>query len=70
MNYRQISGYARLKAVYDKLNIDYKQTIDCLIIYPNQTMETPEYIDFNQIESLPSYVQFYKLGVRLKEIIT
>ena len=69
-DYRQISGYARLKAVYDKLNINYKQTIDCLIIYPNQTMETPEYIDFNQIESLPSYVQFYKLGVRLKEIIT
>lgn len=67
-DYRQISGYARLKSIYDKLGIDYSKTIDCLIIYPNQTEDCLEKIDLAQKESLPNYVHFYKLGVRLREI--
>lgn len=67
-DYRQISGYARLKSVYEKLETDYRQNIDCLIIYPNQTGEHLEKIDLAQKESLPNYVRFYKLGVQLREI--
>ena len=67
-DYRQLSGYARLKSVYNKLNIDYNQTIDCMIIYPSQVAECPDYIDLNQKVRLESYVKFYKLGLKLQEL--
>lgn len=66
-DYRQVSAYARLKSVYEKFKIDHGQTIDCLIIYPNQT-DSPYDINFDLKESLSSYVRFYKLGIRLREI--
>ena len=65
---RQVSGYARLKSVYDKLCIcDYNRNIDCLIIYSNQELTLPEGIDLIQKESVQRYVNFYKLGIRLPE---
>lgn len=64
---RQVSAYARLKSIYEKFKIDHGQTIDCLIIYPNQT-DSPYDINFDLKESLSSYVCFYKLGIRLREI--
>jgi 5-methylcytosine-specific restriction enzyme subunit McrC len=70
-DYRQISGYARLKSVYDKLKI-YDESnivqlaIDCLIIYPEQK-NSSEKIELNKKVDLDSYVQFYKLGVKLPE---
>lgn len=66
-DYRQVSAYARLKSVYEKFRIDHGQTIDCLIIYPNQT-ESRYDINLDLKESLSSYVRFYKLGIRLREI--
>jgi 5-methylcytosine-specific restriction enzyme subunit McrC len=36
-NIRQLSGYARMKPVYDKLGKNYNENIDCLIIYPDQS---------------------------------
>ena len=33
---RQVSGYARLQKVYEKLDLERGNVIDCLIIYPDQ----------------------------------
>jgi len=67
-DYRQLSGYARLKSVYKTLNIDFNQTIDCMIIYPNQATECSEEIDLSQKIRLENYVKFYKLGIKLQEL--
>lgn len=64
---RQVSGYARLKSIYEELNIDdFNSVIDCLIIYSNQLDDN----DVLSVEDLktdknPHYVKFYKKGVKL-----
>ncbi len=65
---RQVSGYARLKKVYDKLSKKNHEAIDCLIIYPKQEplLENEEQvIDLNQKELIDGYVGVYKYGVKL-----
>ena len=66
---RQVSGYARLKSVYDELKIPYNEIIDCLIIYPNQDgIETIEDNDVLKKDVINNYVNMYKLGVKLPVI--
>lgn len=69
---RQVSGYARMKSVYDFLNIkDHNTTIDCLIIYSNQNaLEEP--IDKESLYEHPekNYVNVYKKGIALPSMVT
>jgi 5-methylcytosine-specific restriction enzyme subunit McrC len=68
---RQISGYARLKSVYQKLNKDENEVVDCLIIYPDQEKG---FINLKGVElkdkgrEIDQFVQFYKLPVKLPVI--
>ena len=65
---RQVSGYARLKKVYETLygDKDYNKLIDCLIIYPDQETGL-EKITGNDLKQnpIPDYMNIYKLGVVL-----
>lgn len=70
---RQVSGYARLRHVYDKLgktpgeNAPYP-LIDCLIIYPEEEPlpeGKKESIDLNEKELIKDYVSTFKYGVKL-----
>ncbi len=62
----QVSGYARLFDVYNKLQIDSNKLIDCLIIYPDQENG---YDNFSNIdlkkETIENYKEIYKIGVKL-----
>lgn len=63
---RQLSGYARLNDVYDYLEIEKDQAIDCLIIYSNQNAGRVDFknVDFKQkVEQ--AYNRFYKIGIEL-----
>jgi len=63
---RQVSGYARLKSVYEKLGKKHHELIDCLVIHPDQEkgIETLKNIDLKQ-ELIDGYVSIYQLGVKL-----
>jgi 5-methylcytosine-specific restriction endonuclease McrBC regulatory subunit McrC len=72
---RQVSGYARLNAVREKLKVEDDSNINCLIIYP--TLEKHE-TDFNldkivegfnnDNNRIMAYHKVYKLGVTLPTI--
>ncbi|EIA08681.1 5-methylcytosine restriction system specificity protein McrC [Flavobacterium frigoris] len=64
-NIRQLSAYARDKKVFSKLDIDEKEIIDCLIIYPlnDQSSILDLKIDFECFEEVGSFVGFKKIGV-------
>lgn len=63
---RQISGYARMEKIYNKLNIDYTKVIDCLIIYSHQNSESRFSLEqFENLRKEKGYVGLYKLGIRL-----
>ncbi|WP_189394885.1 5-methylcytosine restriction system specificity protein McrC [Mesonia mobilis] len=68
---RQVSGYARLKKVYDVLYNDkeYNKLIDCLIIYPDQKTGLKK-ITGNDLKQnlIPDYMNIYKLGVVLPTV--
>jgi 5-methylcytosine-specific restriction enzyme subunit McrC len=63
---RQVSGYARLNRVYEKLNMPCKEVIDCLIIYPNQVDGNTDlnniYLKNSKIEN---YNSMYKVSIKL-----
>ena len=65
---RQVSGYARLKKVYETLNIMDKRLIDCLIIYPDQIdgFETLP-LDLTEAE-IDEYFGMYKVGIKLPTV--
>jgi 5-methylcytosine-specific restriction enzyme subunit McrC len=76
---RQVSGYARIKKVYDELGIaDYDRNIKCLIIYSHQngvksfeetSFTTKEkYTDEKSMIEEKGYVNFFKLGIKLPEL--
>jgi 5-methylcytosine-specific restriction enzyme subunit McrC len=76
---RQVSGYARIKKVYDELGIaDYDKNIKCLIIYPRQDgaksfNETSFSLkeggmEEKNMEEEKGYVNLFKIGIRLPEI--
>lgn len=63
---RQISGYARLKEVSDKLGVKENEQIDCLIIYPHQKEGSSTLEDLNlKAKPIKQYNQIYKLAVKL-----
>ena len=69
---RQVSGYARLKKVYDTLygDKDYNKLIDCLIIYPDQETGLEEITASNlKHVPIPDYINIFKVGVRLPVVV-
>jgi 5-methylcytosine-specific restriction enzyme subunit McrC len=67
---RQVSAYARMKGVYERLEMDaFNQVIDCLIIYSDQHASITE-LDRNYLKenSVSSYVSFYKTAISLPEL--
>ncbi len=67
---RQICGYARLKSVYNALDIreeERNKVIDCLIIYSNQNASDLELNFDSKIED-DKYQNLFKIGIKLPEI--
>jgi 5-methylcytosine-specific restriction enzyme subunit McrC len=66
---RQVSGYARLNRVYEKLNKPINEVIDCLIIYPNQDIGNIE-IKTTDLRSskIENYNSMYKVSIKLPTI--
>jgi 5-methylcytosine-specific restriction enzyme subunit McrC len=63
---RQISGYARLKKVYEFLEIEKDRVNDCLVIYSNQGANRKDFKNSNfEFEEDKNYVNFYKIGIEL-----
>ena len=64
-NIRQLSAYARDKKVFSKLDIDEKEIIDCLIIYPlkDQSSILDFKIDLERFKEVDTFVGFKKIGV-------
>nr|WP_314497953.1 restriction endonuclease [uncultured Chryseobacterium sp.] len=65
---RQVAGYARLKKVREKLNIDDDRNVDCLIIYPDMENGLDEFSLENIIqdrEEIRAYYNVFKIGVKL-----
>jgi len=65
---RQVSGYARLSKVYETLDIQYPQSIKCLIIYPDieNGKEIASRDSLNEvIQPVKEYQGFYKLGIKI-----
>ncbi|MGP1479430.1 MAG: 5-methylcytosine restriction system specificity protein McrC [Capnocytophaga sp.] len=60
---RQVSGYARLEKVYQKLGLDgSNELIDCLIIYPSLDEDT----NFNlKDKKIAGYRNIYKQGISI-----
>jgi 5-methylcytosine-specific restriction enzyme subunit McrC len=75
---RQVSGYARLKKVYEVLNIDacvslkghpVYPLVDCLIVYPNQEDGEVNLLDKNlKDDRFDEYLNVFKIGVKLPQI--
>lgn len=61
---RQVSGYARLKTIRKRLNVQDKSIISCLIVYPaiNGKDKIPDCKDW---EEEGHYEDVYKIGIRL-----
>ena len=73
---RQISGYARMKKVYDEVKYEHDIVLNCLVIYSHQDCNknlTKEHFkisseaETNRLRPEKGYVKFYKLGVGLPE---
>ncbi|MGM5630918.1 restriction endonuclease [Apibacter raozihei] len=62
---RQISGYARLKSIYENLKVDKNKLIDCLVIY-SDTSDIYE-LKKEKLISIEdkNYQNFYKIGIGL-----
>lgn len=66
---RQVSGYARLQSVYKSFDKKYPESIDCLIIHPDQENGITDFKGKDLREkSIPSYYGIYKIGVKLPVI--
>ena len=63
---RQVSGYARLKKVFDILDIKEDKLIDCLIIYPDvESGLDLESFDLDKKQEIGGYRNVYKIGIKL-----
>lgn len=68
-NARQVSGYARLNKIHQFLEKEYPESIDCLIIYPDQKDGYTDLEDVNLKElNTINYQGIWKVGVRLPTI--
>ncbi|MBW3518063.1 McrC family protein [Flavobacterium sp. NKUCC04_CG] len=70
---RQVSGYARMKSIYNELEMEdkYNEVIDCLIIYSDQKSKRKDFVKDN-FEYVPeyNYVKFFKIGIELPIVKT
>ena len=65
---RQVSGYARLADVYEKLGLkDSNELIDCLIIYPSLEQNTD--LNIEDKKEIAEYRNIYKLSISIPLII-
>ena len=64
---RQVSGYARLEAVYNEFKIEENKLIDCLIIYPS--LEENKELNFKKLETIKGYAKIYKQSLSIPLII-
>jgi len=62
---RQISGYARLKDIRNKFEIDDNVVPECLIVYPDLEKEVHGRIDLTQKVECKNYLNINKLGIGL-----
>lgn len=60
---RQVSGYARLEAVYNEFKIEENKLIDCLIIYPS--LEENKSLNIENKKKISKYRNIYKLSVSI-----
>ena len=61
---RQVSGYARLTDIYEKLGLkDSNELIDCLIIYPS--LEENKELNFKKLDTIKRYVRIYKQSISI-----
>ena len=61
---RQVSGYARLTKVYEKLGLkDSNELIDCLIIYPS--LEENKELNFKKLDTIKGYAKIYKQSISI-----
>jgi 5-methylcytosine-specific restriction enzyme subunit McrC len=65
---RQVSGYARLKNVYTYLEKNYPESIECLIVYPDQNNGNDDLmiVELNSRQyEIPQYHGVFKVGIKL-----
>ena len=60
---RQVSAYARLKAVYNEFEIEENKLIDCLIIYPS--LEENKDLNFKKLDTIKGYAKIYKQSISI-----
>ena len=61
---RQVSGYARLTKVYEKLGLENSnELIDCLIIYPS--LEENKELNFKKLDTIKGYAKIYKQSISI-----
>lgn len=64
---RQVSGYARMKAIRSRLEVEGKSLIPCVIIYPDQ--KKPEILDYyTKWADEGRYEDVFKTGIKLPVI--
>lgn len=66
---RQLAGYTRLNSVYDKLKIPYNEIVKGLIIYSHQSFKSDISKEDLYKRPIKEYVDFYKLGISLPEVV-
>ncbi len=69
-DFRQISGYARLKKVYEELDQkDQTKNINCLVIYPDLEILSNDLSNLTtEKNKIDKYVGFFKVGVNVPTI--
>ena len=60
---RQVSGYARLEAVYNEFKIEENKLIDCLIIYPS--LKENKELNFKKLDTIKGYAKIYKQSISI-----
>ena len=61
---RQVSGYARLTKVYERLGLENSnELIDCLIIYPS--LEENKELNFKKLDTIKGYAKIYKQSISI-----
>ncbi|WP_163380123.1 5-methylcytosine restriction system specificity protein McrC [Cyclobacterium sp. SYSU L10401] len=67
---RQVSGYARSKAIREKAGVrDPNKLLECVIVFPNQNSESMEINNLHQLE-VEQYEKAWKVGVKLPQLTT
>lgn len=69
---RQVITYSRMSKVYDKLDVEVDKNIDCLIIYPDQSLYKNNFedLDFKSHDfRVKEYVNVFNVGISLPEIL-